>query len=81
MEKYIPDKTYDILVKYRNTHTAINLLNENVNMHYLDEFHNQFIIVPMDKATKTFCLQVLNYLQFLRKKSYHLALLLIHIEL
>ena len=34
-------------------HPAINPFNKQENMVYMDELHNHFIIVPVDKALKT----------------------------
>ena len=55
-KKYILDRTRDILWKCINRHSASNVLNKKVNMDYLNEFHNQFVIVPVDKASKRYCM-------------------------
>ena len=68
-KKYILDQTRDILRKCINTHSASNVLNKKVNMDYLNEFHNQFVIVPVDKASKNIGIVCkLFYLQVLKEE-------------
>ena len=51
-KKYILEEVTNILKDCSNTHPAYKVLNKQENKEFLHDFHEKFVVVPVDKAAK-----------------------------
>ena len=68
-KKFILQRVLDDLKKNSNTHSAYRVLDQAENKSFLKDFHEHFVIVPVDKAAKNIgIICKVFYIQVLKKE-------------